>query len=260
MKKTLIALAVAASAAVSSSAMAAWTANGTGNAVDMGGTLSPVDVLTPWEVSTGEAVSGLDAMIKKGQKNVEITLKQAIPVLAIRTVEAQAFQGEPGISPQISYGGAVDIDNFSSGVTSLSAEVRDKSGTKIGSLVAPFGAAAASNWTTASGGEKFRVIASKAGDGFYGGLAKDISGLPDSPGVLVKSVFPGAAANYTEQGIVYWSAPAPENFADTTAKYSAYYGAGIASGSVIKITLDSPAQGDLPIDWSVSLPVTVSYQ
>ncbi|ENK8257946.1 hypothetical protein AB4C84_004676, partial [Escherichia coli] len=47
MKKTLIALAVAASAAVSGSAMA-WTANGTGGSVDLGGTLTPVTKATPW--------------------------------------------------------------------------------------------------------------------------------------------------------------------------------------------------------------------
>ena len=60
MKKTLIALAVAASAAVSGSAMA-WTANGTGGSVDMGGTLIPEGKVTPWEVKVGDAVKGLDA-------------------------------------------------------------------------------------------------------------------------------------------------------------------------------------------------------
>ncbi|EGJ4498914.1 hypothetical protein INB87_004741, partial [Escherichia coli] len=69
MKKTLIALAVAASAAVSGSAMA-WTANGTGNSVELGGTLTPVEKVSPWEVKTGDAVTGLDAPIQKGQKIV----------------------------------------------------------------------------------------------------------------------------------------------------------------------------------------------
>ncbi|HEI3186174.1 TPA: hypothetical protein SI321_005057, partial [Escherichia coli] len=55
MKKTLIALAVAASAAVSGSAMA-WTANGTGGSVELGGTLNPVEKVTPWEVKVGDDV------------------------------------------------------------------------------------------------------------------------------------------------------------------------------------------------------------
>ncbi|EHR8280863.1 hypothetical protein KUR45_001717 [Escherichia coli] len=259
MKKTLIALAVAASAAVSGSAMA-WTANGTGGSVDLGGTLTPADVVTPWEVATGDAVSGLDALIKKGDKKVEITVNKAIPVLGIRTISSEAFQGQPGISPQISFGGAIDFTKFNNGVTELSAEVRNKTGTKIGSLVAPLSAAAAANWTNASGGQKYRVIASTAGDAFYGGVATDASGLAVSSGVLVNDVFPEAAYHYTEQGIVYWSAAAVEKFADTASKYSAYYGSGIASGSVLKIILDSPVTADTDIAWNASLPVTVSYQ
>ncbi|EJN2318881.1 hypothetical protein NPL52_004738, partial [Escherichia coli] len=78
MKKTLIALAVAASAAVSGSAMA-WTANGTGGSVDLGGTLTPVEKVTPWEVKVGDAVTGLDAQIQKGQKVVDVAVNKAIP-------------------------------------------------------------------------------------------------------------------------------------------------------------------------------------
>ena len=67
MKKTLIALAVAASAVVSGSAMAAgWEQNGTGGSVDLGGTLTPVEKATPWEVKVGDAVTGLDGQIQKG--------------------------------------------------------------------------------------------------------------------------------------------------------------------------------------------------
>ncbi|HCN8216144.1 TPA: hypothetical protein N6448_004795, partial [Escherichia coli] len=71
MKKTLIALAVAASAVVSGSAMA-WTANGDGGSVDLGGTLTPTDVMTPWEVKVGAAVNDLNAAIRKGDTKVDI--------------------------------------------------------------------------------------------------------------------------------------------------------------------------------------------
>ncbi|EOK2317588.1 hypothetical protein ACXAQL_004570 [Escherichia coli] len=68
MKKTFIALVVAASAAVSVSAMAAgWEQNGSGGSVDMSGTLTPVEKVTPWEVKVGDAVTGLDAQIQKDQ-------------------------------------------------------------------------------------------------------------------------------------------------------------------------------------------------
>ncbi|WP_139007575.1 hypothetical protein [Escherichia coli] len=260
MKKTLIALAVAASAVVSGSAMAAgWEQNGSGGSVDLGGTLIPVTKVTPWEVATGDAVSGLNALIKKGDKKVEITVNQAIPVLGIRTQSSEAFQGGTGISPQISFGGAIDITKFNNGVTDLSAEVRDNTGTKIGSLVAPLSTAAAVSWTSPSGRQQNCVIASTAGEGFYGGVATDASGVAASPDALVSAVFPGAAAHYTEQNITDWSDPAVERFADTVAKYSAYYGSGIASGSTINITLEQPAAGDEAIQWNASLPVTVTY-
>ncbi len=261
MKKTLIALAVAASAVVSGSAMAAgWEQNGSGGSVDLGGILIPVTKVTPWEVATGDAVNGLNALIKKGDKKVEITVNRAIPVLGIRTQSSEAFQGGTGISPQISFGGAIDITKFNNGVTNLSAEVRDNTGTKIGSLVAPLSTAAAVSWVNSDGGSlKNSVFASEAGDGFYGGVATKASGVAASPGALVSAVFPGVAAHYTEQNITNWSDPAVERFADTAAKYSAYYGSGIASGSTINITLEQPAAGDEAIQWNASLPVTVTY-
>ncbi|EES4634805.1 TPA: hypothetical protein ACGTEY_004660, partial [Shigella sonnei] len=131
MKKTLIALAVAASAAVSGSAMA-WTANGTGGSVDMGGILSPAHKVTPWEVKVGDAVKGLDAKIEKGQKTVEISLKSAIPLLGIRTQTSEVFHGQEGITPQISYGSAIDVHSFKEGMAPLTLEVKDSKGAKIG--------------------------------------------------------------------------------------------------------------------------------
>ncbi|ELO5003679.1 hypothetical protein QUQ70_004860, partial [Escherichia coli] len=138
MKKTLIALAVAASAVVSGSAMA-WTANGTGGNVDLGGTLTPVEKVTPWEVKVGAAVTNLDAAITKGQSEVNITTTSAVPVLGIRTQEAsKVFTGKPGISPQIDFHKAIDPTKFSGSVTDLTLSVMDAQGAKIGSLKAPF--------------------------------------------------------------------------------------------------------------------------
>lgn len=108
MKKTLIALAVAASAAVSGSAMA-WTANGSGGSVNLGGALTPVEKLTPWEVKVGAAVNGLNGSIQKGATTVEIPANQNIPVLAIRN--NAVFNGQSGIVPAINYGGAINTAN-----------------------------------------------------------------------------------------------------------------------------------------------------
>lgn len=74
MKKTLIALTVAVSAVASGSAMASdWVPDGSGDPVELGGgTLAPAAKVIPWEVEVGDAVTGLDAPIQKGQQNVSI--------------------------------------------------------------------------------------------------------------------------------------------------------------------------------------------
>ncbi|HAW1357901.1 TPA: hypothetical protein JLL95_001604 [Escherichia coli] len=256
MKKTLIALAVAASAAVSGSAMA-WTANGIGGSVDLGGTLTPADVVTPWEVKTGDAVTGLDAQIKKGQKTVDIAVNKAIPVLGIRTQTTQVFQGQPGISPQIDYGNAVNVDAFKNGRAPVTLEVKDDTNTKIGTLTTSLGASALVSIKGPWSGYNHNY-SEKAGQGFFGGLPKNKAQTPDEN--IAVNVMPGVADHYTSQGVDYSEVDVATDFTNTKATYSGYYGAGIEQGKTIKITLDQAASGDAPIQWKASLPVTVSYQ
>lgn len=259
MKKTLIALAVAASAAVSGSAMA-WTANGTGGSVDLGGTLTPADVITPWEVKVGAAVNGLDADIRKGDTKVDIPVKNAIPVLGIRTQTTQAFQGQPGISPQISYGNAVDLNGFNAGVTTVSMKVRDGQDRIIGELVAPFFAGAEASQKNGSDDYKFFLYASDAGDAFFGGLPKNSAGATNDISTKLNAISSEFTANYTAQGVAeYEYTYGRTSFQTQGVTYSAYYGSGIRSGDTLAITLNQAAASDA-IAWKASLPVTVSYQ
>lgn len=256
MKKTLIALAVAASAAVSGSAMA-WTATGNGHSVDLGGTLTPADVVTPWEVKTGDAVTNLDAQIKKGQKTVDIAVNKAIPVLGIRTQTTQVFQGQSGISPQIDYGNAVNVDAFENGRAPVTLEVKDDTNTKIGTLTTSLGASALVSVKGPWSGYN-HTYSDTAGQGFFGGLPKNAAQTPDSN--IAANVMPEVAAHYNNQGVDYADVGVTTDFSNTAATYSGYYGAGIEQGKIIKITLDQIASGDTPIQWNASLPVTVSYQ
>ncbi|HDX9865183.1 TPA: hypothetical protein RO222_004855 [Escherichia coli] len=258
MKKTLIALAVAASAAVSGSAMA-WTANGTGSSVDLGGTLTPVEKATPWEVKTGAAVTGLDAQIQKGQKEVSISVKKAIPVLGIRTVNAAAFVGQPGIAPHINYGGAVNLSGFNNGVTTVTLDIAGSEGAKIGTMSADFLAAAGIS-RVGEDNDAYSAYAYEA-RGFTGGLG-DASEkvLPNLAEVLnrVNALDSEISANFVQQGqkdIGTWRASL---FERNDATYSAFYGSGIEQGKIIKLTLDEPAGAD-EITWKASLPVTVTY-
>ncbi len=258
MKKTLIALAVAASAAVSGSAMA-WTANGTGGSVDLGGTLTPADVITPWEVKVGAAVNGLDADIRKGDTKVDIPVKNAISVLGIRTIESTAFTGQPGISPQISYDAAVDLNGFAANVTTLNLEVKDSTGTnKIGTLSAPFFAVAEQSIKGPEANYRAGVIASNEGELFFGGLPKSEAGY-SSVFNNANTIVPDVTAHYDLQGQEWANSAGWSRVSDTGHTYSAYYASGIEQGKTIKITLDNPAGAD-EIAWKATLPVTVSYQ
>ncbi|HAX3083319.1 TPA: hypothetical protein JWI13_004888 [Escherichia coli] len=259
MKKTLIALAVAASAVVSGSAMATnWVQNGTGGSVDMGGTLTPVGKVTPWEVKTGDAVTGLDAQIKKGQKSVDIVVNKAIPVLGIRTqATAQVFRGESGITPQIDYGNAVNVDAFKNGRVPVTLEVKDNTNAKIGTLSTTLGASAQAsskgpNW---SGCNHF--YSEVKGQAFFGGLPKNAGNTPNED--IAVNVVPEIAAHYNDQGLAMLEVGGSPNFSDESYTFSSYYGSGIEQGKVIRITLDQAASGSAPIQWKASLPVTVTY-
>ncbi|HGA9173122.1 TPA: hypothetical protein ACITTV_000844 [Salmonella enterica subsp. enterica serovar Saintpaul] len=256
MKKTLIALAVAASAAVSGSAMA-WTANGTGGSVDLGGTLTPVEKVTPWEVKVGDAVSGLDAQIQKGQKEVSIAVNKAIPVLGIRTQTTAAFHGQPGISPQIDYGNAVNVDAFENGRAPVTLEVKNNTNAKIGTLTTSLGASALMSYKAPDYNGYNHRYADTAGQAFFGGLPKNAANAPDAN--IAVNVFPDIDAHFTYQDAEYKSVEPSVDFTNTEATYSAYYGAGVEQGNTIKITLDQAASGDAPVQWKASLPVTVTY-
>ncbi|ELO4994206.1 fimbrial protein [Escherichia coli] len=256
MKKTLIALAVAASAAVSGSAMA-WTQNGAGGSVDLGGTLTPVDVITPWEIKTGAGVGNLNASIKKQQNSVEVASSSVIEILGIRTKDKAAFAGEVGISPQISYGGAIVPSAFSNGETDLTLEVRNSSDSRIGSLTTSLFAQGYASEKQDGVAKKYFVFSAQSGDAFYGGLGESASAISTTD--LASSYMPDVEANWVNQSGTLVE-PEYANFNVPSKTYNGYYFSVIKPGQKMRITLDTPATGDDQIEWKASLPVTVSYQ
>lgn len=96
----------------------------------------------------GDTVTNLDAQIQKGQQNVDIVVKKAIPVLGIRNADENGFAGiaSGNIIPQITYeNNAVDVNSFSNGITTLTLDVHNESGDKIGIMTTLFSAAAYSS-------------------------------------------------------------------------------------------------------------------
>ncbi|WP_122989491.1 fimbrial protein [Escherichia coli] len=262
MKKTLIALAVAASAAVSGSAMA-WTANDTGGSVTLGGTLTPADVITPWEVKVGAAVNGLNADIRKGDTKADIPVKNAIPVLGIRVADAswKAFWGQPGITPNIDYHGAINVNNFSRGEVPLTLDVKNTQDQKIGSLTVNLSAGAeyARYNPSTDRGEKYMLYQNGGGELFFGGLGTNSDAISSNAWGLANSLDPEFVANYNDFGVPQASSPYYGDVGNTALHYSAFYASGVERGKTIKITLEQPAASDA-IVWKASLPVTVSYQ
>ncbi|EJJ8523980.1 hypothetical protein NJ953_004490 [Salmonella enterica] len=258
MKKTLIALAVAASAVVSGSAMA-WTASGSGGSLELGGTLTPPKKITPWEVQVGSgtAVTGLDAEFKPGNTTVTIPVASVIPVLGIRTKTKESFPGAGaagGLRPEINYNNTVNIAGFNDGVTTLTLDVTDAANNqKIGSLSGKFSAAAAISYP----GVKASAYAEDNGFAFFGGVGKTADSVVADPEALAKLVFPGSTDNFNTLGGGGWG-KTHENYFNQNAQYSGFYASGIKAGDNITITLDhAPTNGN--VVWKASLPVSVTY-
>lgn len=265
MKKTLIALAVAASAAVSGSAMA-WEANGTGGSVNIGGSLTPAENVTPWEIKVGDGVNNLNAVVKKGQSSAVVAVNKSILALGIRTVSNNGFEGQTGIAPQIDFKNAIDLNGFEGGVTTLTLDVKDStSNDKIGTLTAPFNTGAVGSITGAFNfADRYSYMsangASGAVRGFSGGLATDWDKVNKAPQTVLNALSTEIMAKFDAQNMSFSDAGFASSFASDGARYSAAYGAGILANDTIKIALDNPVAGDAEIAWKASLPVTVSYQ
>lgn len=263
MKKTVIAAALVST--VFSGAAMAWTANGTGGNIELGGNIQVTPYTTPWEVEVGAPATTLDANITKGTSVVMIPVTKAIPVLGIRTVTKTPFNGNTGINPQINYNGAVQVDNFNSGTTVMDLPVMDADNptTQIGTMSTSFFAAALSTWKNGvtNSSEQYSTFAASAGQSFWGGLAKASAGVQSGHQVIgeLTAISPAFVQNYNDQSANWVNAAAMTFNQLTNVSYTGLYGAGIKSGANIKLTLNKAAANDV-IKWKASLPVTVSYQ
>ncbi|HGG4892105.1 TPA: hypothetical protein ACJGVM_004683 [Salmonella enterica subsp. enterica serovar Welikade] len=259
MKKTLIALTVAASAAVSGSAMA-WTANGSGGLVEVGGTLTPVEKVTPWEVATGAAVTNADAQVQKAQSLVEVNVAQSIPVLAIRSTATDGFVGQAGISPQIDMPWLAGHNwNSANSAINGTVNVLDDASAKIGEAMFSLQAVAVAGGMSLDSGKTYQrlMFADAAGTAYYGGL---LTSAPDSD---IRNIITAAWPDLDSKFIfssASWVTKATESFDAANWKFSSYYGSVIPVNSKINITLDTPVTGDAPIKWKINLPVGVTYQ
>ncbi|WP_075843233.1 hypothetical protein [Escherichia coli] len=255
MKKTLIALTIAASAAASASAMA-WVENGTGGSVDISGTITPDTITSPWEVKVGSALTGLNAQVSAGETALSLNIPADSLVLGIRS-KGGWINGGAGISPQIDYHGATG-STYTRGVTDLTLAVKDAdSDQEIGSLTTKLTAGALGSTITSTTSGYYAIGANQAGDGFYGGLGSAAgSALYGEPEVLAANVDSTIIENFEKAGSA--TGVYTVTFADTDAQYNAFYVSALESANAVNIQLNNPVTTD--INWKASLPVTVTYQ
>ncbi|WP_105265949.1 fimbrial protein, partial [Escherichia sp. MOD1-EC6099] len=259
MKKTLIALAVATSAVVSGSVFA-WTPGDFNGSFEMGGQLTPPSQTgNPWSVAVGNNVTDLDATLEAGQKDVSINVTNAIGILGIRPTENEMFNGQVGITPQISYGSAVNLDSFAQGIGTLTLPV--KSGEQdIGTLTTKIYAggvyAVFAYRGDLSTGTAKSTYASAAGKAFYGGVGKTGDSIDSS----AKNVVNTATTFFTDITSTYQSptgedGPSGEfDFSNIHYELSGLYASGIKSGEKINITLNEALSE--ATTWTASLPIT----
>ncbi|MED8844277.1 fimbrial protein [Escherichia coli] len=260
MKKSLIALAMI-TIAFPGVVIADWVQGGSVGTVEFGGKLIPSTTDSPWEVMVGDAVSGLDANAETGQTVVTIPVSTVIPVLGIRNTDARTFVGQSGVSPQIDFNGAIDTSAFSAGRTTLTLEVKNTSQEVIGSLSTDFTAVAERSFfnDTAPSGRARSLYAPEGGYAFYGGIASTYGGALYTEEVyaLAAELIPDVLDNY-ERAAVVRTTPVTGDFSDTDTTFSGYYASGIQAGENITIILNEGVSGN-SINWSASLPVTVTY-
>lgn len=252
MKKTLIALAVAATAAVSGSAMA-WTNDGEGGTVNIGGVLTPVVKNTPWEVKIGTGIDSLATDINKGQTDVSVNLPADVLVMGIRSSEN--FAGRAGISPQINYHDAVKVDSFNNGLADLVLDVKDSSDELIGSLSTKIVAVA--QLSSVNDGSYASIFASKQGSAFFGGIAKSSSLITSADPATIVNRLDSTILEHYNKGNIQKGAR-EQAFANGSETFSAYYAAGFLKDNALNIKLTTEPQSS--VQWKASLPVTVSYQ
>ncbi|MBH5326269.1 hypothetical protein I3A70_14115 [Salmonella enterica] len=260
MKKTLIALAVVASAAVSGSAMAAWTTSGTGGTFTMSGELTPKDKVTPWEVKVYNGATSLNAEIVKNKNTVDIAVQNYIPVLGIRNHDKNGFLGSVGRTaiPQIDFKGKLKVDTFSAGKAQIELKVTDPSGaTELGTLTAPLSTAALTAWNNGWSS----VAAPNDTMAFWGGVSADL--LTAMAKVTAKSFL----TNLDPEILEKWefqvdTGPSvkDEGFYNGNDIYKVAYGAGFEPGAKLSITLNTAPASDTAIQWKAELPIEVSYR
>ncbi|ELO4994209.1 hypothetical protein QUQ46_004758 [Escherichia coli] len=277
MKKTLIALAVATSAAVSGSAMAGlgnFDAGNTDNTVNIGGIITPTQVKNNWVWAVGQGYDNFTHEISEltdSGKKLTIIASENMPLLVGKVTAA--FEGAPGLAPQIAFSdskGSITpawaTDNAEGTIT---LTVNDNQQQEIGSMKLNVNAVAPVAWTKtdASVGIDLRRHDGGAFIGATGGFTStpnfatvnsilNAFGAPTLQDLesQIKS-YPGLSGVSDDTSDLVGSTG--DTYASSGWAYAGAYALGISNGKVIEVNFNSPVNAET--HWTAPLKMQVSY-
>ncbi|WP_426472803.1 F41 fimbrial protein [Escherichia marmotae] len=291
MKKTLVALAVAASAIVSGSSVAAlggWTESQPNGPINIGGTvtLPPNDMKWLWAV--GEGMNNYKHTIRElsnGNTALTISVADDTPFLAAKMNKAVALP-ILGIIPKVefkSYDQSVAAMDFQSEKNAtLTVKVRDVNDALIGNLVIPltFGAGATNvdtvNEINEPQAEFAAMLVPSGNGGIFEGIVKP--GTQTNPSLGLKwsgvttteikdkmlaafqdlHLVSGLQNVFVGTGFMNYSELSHGNYTSTSDIRYAVYGAGIPAGSSLSLKFNKAIKEET--EWKAPVTVNVTYQ
>lgn len=271
MKKTLIALAVAASAVVSGSAMA-WNNGNFNGSVDIGGTVTPPPV-SPWQWKMGAPITGLDTSWDKLSASNEVTFNMNAPKPLLMGKLETPTMGGPGLAPQVVWqdakGQNIAINFSNSGNESkgsFTAIIMDKAGAKeLGSAVLnihAYGLMAKASSVNNSGQNYQPLRGGVAGDVGFGMIPSANAGVVQAADQTLAAINTLATEEiFTEamkQGATAKDQGASSTFTSPLFKNTAALVAGFETGdSVVATFAQRPTS---TTEWKIPLSATVTHQ
>ncbi|MFJ7174841.1 F4 family fimbrial subunit [Citrobacter freundii] len=279
MKKTLIALAVAASAAVSGSALAGLGSFGSGNinnTVNFGGSITVPEGANSWVWAVGQGYdqySNTTRDLTDNGTKLTITASENMPLLVGKTMKP--FEGAPGLAPQIAFsdskGVITPVWGTSNAEGTMTLTVNDASQQKIGTMTLNVTGISPVVWARTSGSSSADVRVQDPTGGAFLNATGNFESSPSFTEVdAILTSFGGTTIQ--ELQTLLKTYPGLSNIAEDTSNvagrtqdplassgwaYVSSYALGILRGKTLEVNFDSTVNHDT--QWKAPLNMQISY-
>lgn len=283
MKKTLIALAVVTSTAVSGSAMAAdWVDNMASGTVDFGGTVTLNNpVVWQWKTGAGKTdFSHFTYQMDGNKQNLIINVDKDIPIAAAKLKNAVSGTdlSQSGVIPKVSFSAkdGSDIpfaftDNNSGDLSFTIKAYNSESNDEIGTLTVNGSAAGSISMAMADGSFKDESLRAPASGVFEGALGSELNQVittsaSDANNLAVR--FGAPTLSDIEQQVKAFVQQPDATFDDISGAwyatpsfgqkgYAFSYGLGVKQGKTLDLHFNNPVNATTK--WIAPLTIKVAY-